>query len=54
MHCATEPLQSLAGMLESGELVAPEIRTLSLEEAADALAAVATGHVRGKVVVEMT
>ena len=47
----TASLEALAGMLEAGEIVAPEIREYPLEEAGDALATVATGHVRGKVVV---
>jgi NADPH2:quinone reductase len=46
----TASLDVLAGMLEAGEIVAPEIRSYPLADAADALAAVATGHVRGKVV----
>jgi NADPH:quinone reductase len=47
----TERLQALAGMMEEGQIAAPEIRSLSLSAAGDALAAVATGHVRGKIVV---
>ena len=38
-------------MLKPGEIAAPEIRSFSLADAAEALAAVGTGHVRGKVVV---
>jgi hypothetical protein len=41
-------------MVESGEIAAPEIRSFSLAEAADALAAVATHHVRGKIVVTVS
>jgi NADPH2:quinone reductase len=48
---ATEPLGSLAGMLERGEIVSPEIRTIPLAEAAEAFAQVASGHTRGKIVV---
>jgi NADPH:quinone reductase-like Zn-dependent oxidoreductase len=48
---STASLETLAGMLERGELVSPEIRTFPLAEAADAFAQVATGHTRGKIVV---
>jgi NADPH2:quinone reductase len=44
-------LEALSSMLEAGEIVAPEIRSFPLAEAADALAALATRHVRGKIVV---
>jgi NADPH:quinone reductase len=44
-------LEALSSMLEAGEIVAPEIRSFPLAEAADALAALATHHVRGKHVV---
>ena len=47
----TERLEALSRMSEAGEIVAPEIRRFSLQDAGDALAAVATSHVRGKVVV---
>jgi NADPH:quinone reductase len=47
----TESLEILFGMLGAGEIVAPEIRTFPLADAGEALAAVATGHVRGKIVV---
>jgi len=47
----TESLEALSHMLAGGEIVAPEIRSFPLAEAADALAAVATSHVRGKIVV---
>ena len=49
----TESLEVLFGMLEAGEIVPPEIRTYPLAEAGSALAAVGTGHVRGKVVVAL-
>ena len=48
---ATEPLETLAGMLERGELTIPELRVLPLNEAAEALEQVGSGHTRGKVVV---
>jgi NADPH:quinone reductase len=48
---STASLELLAGMLERGELVSPEIRTFPLAEAAEAFAQVATGHTRGKIVV---
>ncbi|HWL90064.1 MAG TPA: NADP-dependent oxidoreductase [Actinomycetota bacterium] len=48
---ATEPLELLAGMLERGEIVSPEIRTYPLAEAAAAFEQVASGHTRGKIVV---
>lgn len=47
----TASLDALSGMLEAGEIVAPEIRAYPLADAGEALAAVATGHVRGKVLV---
>lgn len=47
----TASLDILSAMLEAGELVAPEIRTYPLADAGDALAAVGTSHVRGKLVV---
>ena len=49
----TASLDALAGMLDRGEIASPEISTLSLDDAGEALAAVATGHVRGKIVVTM-
>ncbi len=48
---STASLEVLVGMLEAGELVAPEIRTYPLADADEALAAVGTSHVRGKLVV---
>jgi NADPH2:quinone reductase len=47
----TDALETLAAMLERGELTSPEIRTYPLSEAADALQAVGSGHTRGKIVV---
>jgi NADPH:quinone reductase-like Zn-dependent oxidoreductase len=48
---STASLEVLVGMLEAGELVAPEIRTYPLTNAGEALAAAGTSHVRGKLVV---
>ena len=48
---ATTSLDVLSSMLTEGAIVAPEIRSYSLADAGDALAAVGTGHVRGKLVV---
>jgi NADPH2:quinone reductase len=48
---ATAPLESLAGMLERGEIVSPEIRTFPLVETAEAFERVGSGHTRGKIVV---
>lgn len=48
---ATEPLETLAGMLERGEIVSPEIRSFPLADAAQAFEQVASGHTRGKIVV---
>jgi NADPH2:quinone reductase len=50
----TESLEALSGMMEAGEIAAPEIRSFSLAEAGDALAAVATHHVRGKIIVTVS
>jgi NADPH:quinone reductase len=47
----TGPLESLAAMLDKGEIVSPTIRTFPLTEASNALAEVGSGHVRGKIVV---
>ncbi len=47
----TASLEVLLGMLAAGEIVAPEIRAFSLADAGEALSAIATGHVRGKLVV---
>jgi hypothetical protein len=38
-------------VLEQGEILAPELHSNTLEDTAGALAAVGSGHVRGKVVV---
>ncbi len=48
---AAERLGELARLVEAGRLRAPEIRTLPLAEAAIALAELAGGHVRGKLVI---
>src|SRR5207244_7917101 len=47
----TGALEALSNMLEVGDIVAPKIGSVPLEEAEDALAALATRHVRGKLVV---
>jgi NADPH:quinone reductase-like Zn-dependent oxidoreductase len=47
----TASLDVLVGLIEAGELVAPEIRTYPLSDAGEALAEVGTSHVRGKLVV---
>jgi NADPH2:quinone reductase len=47
----TQLLEALSSMLEAGEIVAPEILSYPLADAGDALAALATGHVRGKITV---
>jgi D-arabinose 1-dehydrogenase-like Zn-dependent alcohol dehydrogenase len=47
----TASLETLSEMLQAHEIVQPEIRPFSLADAGDALAAVGTGHVRGKIVV---
>ncbi len=44
-------LQALAAMLERGEITSPDIRSFSLADAGQALAAVGSGHVRGKFIV---
>ena len=48
---ATESLELLAGMLERGEIVSPEITTVPLADAAKAFEQIASGHTRGKIVV---
>ena len=48
---ATDPLGTLAEMLERGELVAPDLHDYPLSGAAEALEAVGSGHTRGKIVV---
>ena len=47
---STASLEILAGMLERGELVSPEIKTFPLEEAAGAFEQVGSGHTRGKII----
>ena len=49
----TASLDVLVGMLEAGELVAPEIRAYPLADAGEALAAVGTSHIRGKLVLAL-
>jgi NADPH:quinone reductase-like Zn-dependent oxidoreductase len=48
---ATDPLGTLVGMLERGEIVSPEIRTFPLEDSSKAFEQVGSGHTRGKIVV---
>jgi NADPH:quinone reductase-like Zn-dependent oxidoreductase len=48
---ATEPLETLADMLERGEIVSPGTRSFSLANAAEAFEQVGSGHTRGKIVV---
>jgi NADPH2:quinone reductase len=48
---ATRSLEVLSRMLEVAEIITPEIRSFPLADAVEALAAVGTGHVRGKLVV---
>ena len=43
----------LLALVASGDLVAPEIHRHPLAGAAEALAAVGSGHVRGKIVVQV-
>jgi NADPH:quinone reductase len=47
----TESLEALAQMLERGVITKPEIGSSPLADAGQALAAVATSHTRGKIVV---
>ncbi|HXM58270.1 MAG TPA: NADP-dependent oxidoreductase [Candidatus Dormibacteraeota bacterium] len=49
--CTTERLGSVAGLVAGGRMRLPAIRTYTLDRAADALAEVRRGHVRGKLVV---
>ena len=49
-----DDLAALAGMLDRGEVVPLIDRTYPLDEAAQAIAHVATGHARGKVIVTCT
>jgi NADPH:quinone reductase-like Zn-dependent oxidoreductase len=48
---ATASLETLAGMLERGEIESPEIRSYPLADAAEAFEQVGSGHTRGKIVV---
>jgi NADPH:quinone reductase len=48
---STASLETVAGMLERGEIVSPEIRTFPLADAAEAFEQVGSGHTRGKIVV---
>jgi NADPH:quinone reductase len=48
---ATASLDALATMIEQKDLVVPELHSYSLEDAWEALEAVGSGHVRGKIVV---
>lgn len=47
----TAALDALSAMLERGGIASPDIRSFRLADAGEAIAAVATGHVRGKIVV---
>jgi NADPH:quinone reductase-like Zn-dependent oxidoreductase len=49
----TASLDALAAMLEKGEIQGPEIRSYSLADAGEALAALGSGHTRGKIVVTL-
>jgi len=49
----TASLEALAATLEREELTSPDIHSFSLADAGEALAAVATGHVRGKIIVTL-
>ena len=46
-----ESLDALAGLLTAGEIQPPEIQTFQLADAGAAYERLATGHVRGKLVV---
>jgi NADPH:quinone reductase-like Zn-dependent oxidoreductase len=48
---ATASLETLAGMLERGEIESPEVRSYPLADAAEAFEQVGSGHTRGKIVV---
>lgn len=52
-NVTTASLDVLAGMLERGEIASPELHPFSLSDAGDALETLATGHVRGKIVVRL-
>jgi NADPH2:quinone reductase len=47
----TASLDALSAMLERGGIASPDIRSFRLADAGEAIAAVASGHVRGKIVV---
>jgi NADPH:quinone reductase-like Zn-dependent oxidoreductase len=47
----TASLEALATMIGNGELQNPEIRSFQLADAGTAVAAIASGHTRGKIVV---
>ena len=47
----TEPLRQLVRLFESGTLRAPEVRRFGLAQGAEAIAEVAAGHTRGKLVI---
>jgi NADPH:quinone reductase-like Zn-dependent oxidoreductase len=47
----TASLEALGAMLERGEIAGPEISSFALADAAEAFAALGTGHTRGKIVV---
>jgi hypothetical protein len=47
----TVSLETLVLMMEKGEIGGPELRSFSFSDAAEALATVGSGHVRGKIVV---
>jgi hypothetical protein len=49
-----ERLVTLASGIEQGELKPPEIKRLTLQQAAEGLREVGAGHVRGKLVVIVT
>jgi NADPH:quinone reductase-like Zn-dependent oxidoreductase len=48
--CTTERLEGIATLVATGQLRLPAIRTYPLEQAAEALAEMQRGHVRGKLV----
>jgi NADPH2:quinone reductase len=51
-QATTEKLERLAGFVATGPLRRPEIRTLPLADAGQALAEIAARHVRGKLVIQ--
>jgi NADPH:quinone reductase-like Zn-dependent oxidoreductase len=52
-HQSQEDLNILRGMLESGKIVPVIDRTYPLDEAAEAVRYLGTGHARGKVIIKM-